>query len=149
MSNFQMYTTGMIIVILYLAASRAIPIRLTRGKEDAEDYFLGGRNFIWPLIGFSLFATNMSGLSFVGLAGDGYNQDVSVHSYEWMASAILVLFIFLILPFCLRNGVFTMPPEFPVKRHGSRSHLAFCAPTTLPKWINPSARLTMTDDPDA
>lgn len=127
MPDFQAYTIDVIILISYPAASRAI--RLTRHKEDAEDYFLGGRNFIWPFIGFSLFATNTSGSSFVGLAGANYNQGTSVYSYEWMAGGILAPFIFFILPFYPRSDVYTMP-EFLAKRYDSRSRLAFCAHLT-------------------
>lgn len=124
MPDFQVYAIDIVILVTYLALSRAIPIWLTRGKESTEDYFLGGRNFIWPLIGFSLFATNMSGSSFVGLAGAGYSQGISVYSYEWMASVILVIFIFFILPFYLRSGAFTMP-QFLAMRFDGRSRLAF------------------------
>jgi SSS family solute:Na+ symporter len=92
--------------------------------EDVNDHLLGGRNFIWPLIGFSLFATNMSGASFVGLAGAGYSQGISVYSYEWMTSVILVVFIFFILPFYLRSGAFTMP-EFLEKRYGRGPRMVF------------------------
>jgi SSS family solute:Na+ symporter len=118
--------TGLDIGILvgYLILSRIIPLLLSGKKEDADDYFLGGRNFVWPLIGFSLFATNMSGASFVGLAGAGYSQGISVYSYEWMTSVILVVFIFFILPFYLRSGAFTMP-EFLEKRYGRGARMVF------------------------
>ena len=66
----------------------------------------------------------MSGSSFVGLAGAGYNSGISVYSYEWMAAIILIIFIFFILPFYLRSRVFTMP-EFLEKRYDVRSRLAF------------------------
>lgn len=113
------------VLVVYLILSRVIPLWLSRGTtEDADGFFLGGRNFIWPLIGFSLFATNMSGASFIGLAGAGYNQGVSVYSYEWMAAIILIIFIFFILPFYLRSGVFTLP-EFLEKRYDKRSRRVF------------------------
>jgi SSS family solute:Na+ symporter len=112
------------ILVAYLVLSRIIPLLLSGKSEDADGYFLGGRNFIWPLIGFSLFATNMSGASFVGLAGAGYSQGISVYSYEWMTSVILVIFIFFILPFYLRSGAFTMP-QFLGQRYDGRSRLAF------------------------
>ena len=122
---FEVAAVDVIILVVYLLLSRFIPLWLTRGKtEDTDGFFLGGRNFVWPLIGFSLFATNMSGASFVGLAGAGYSQGVSVYSYEWMAAIILIIFIFFILPFYLRSRVFTMP-EFLEKRYDRRSRLAF------------------------
>ena len=126
-TNFQVSPIDTVVLIVYLALSRMIPLWLNRGQQGNTDgFFLGGRNFVWPLIGFSLFATNMSGASFVGLAGAGYSQGISVYSYEWMAAVILVIFIFFILPFYLRSGVFTMP-EFLEKRFDRRSRFAFSA----------------------
>ena len=125
MADFQVSPIDIGVLVVYLALSRIIPLWLNRGqKGDTDGFFLGGRNFVWPLIGFSLFATNMSGASFVGLAGAGYSQGISVYSYEWMAAVILVIFIFFILPFYLRSGVFTMP-EFLERRFDRRSRFAF------------------------
>ena len=117
------------VLVAYLILSRIIPLVLapkgSGNEEDAsEDYFLGGRNFIWPFVGLSLVATNMSGATYVGLAGAGYAQGISVFAYEWMTSVILVVFIFFLLPFYLRSGVFTLP-EFLDKRFDVRSRLTF------------------------
>ncbi len=113
------------ILIGYLILSRLIPLWLNRKqKENTDGFFLGGRKFVWPLIGFSLLATNVSGASFVGLAGAGYAQGVSVYSYEWMAAIILIFFVFFLLPFYIRSGVFTMP-EFLERRYDRRSRVAF------------------------
>ena len=123
--DFEITTIDLVVVAIYLIASRAIPLWLTRGgQEDTDGFFLGGRNFIWPMIGFSLFATNMSGASFVGMAGAGYTNGIAVFSYEWMAAIILVIFIFFLLPFYIRSGVFTMP-EFLERRYDRRLRYAF------------------------
>ncbi len=124
MPDFDVALLDIIVLAVYLVLARLIPLWMTSDMEDADDMFLGGRNFIWPLIGFSLFATNMSGASFIGLAGAGYNQGVSVYNYEWSAAVILIFFIFFILPFYLRSGVFTMP-EFLEKRFDYRSRRVF------------------------
>ena len=97
-TDFDVAAIGITILVVYLMLSRTIPIWLTRGKEEAEDYS--------------------------GFAGTGYNQGVSVYSYGWMASVILV--IFFMLPFYPRSGAFTMP-RFLAKRHDSHSRLAFSA----------------------
>ena len=76
------------------------------------------------MIGFSLFATNMSGSSFVGLAGAGYSGGIAVYSYEWMAAIILIFFIFFLLPFYIKSGVFTMP-EFLERRYDHRVRSIF------------------------
>lgn len=125
MQAFEVTFIDLAILVVYIILSRLIPLWMTRGKqEDASGFFLGGRDFVWPLIGFSLFATNMSGASFIGLAGAGYNQGISVYSYEWMAAIILIIFIFFILPFYLRSEVFTLP-EFLEKRYDRRSRITF------------------------
>ncbi|MDP4820979.1 MAG: sodium transporter, partial [Saprospiraceae bacterium] len=76
--NLSNLDFGIILVYLFLV----ILLGLYFGKkhEDAEDYFLAGRNLTWPIIGFSLFASNMSSNSLVGLAGAGYKDGFSVYS---------------------------------------------------------------------
>ncbi len=139
--DFEVGALDLTVILVYLVASRIIPLvagsrakkkahaaAKESGKEtsETEDYFLGGRNFIWPFVGLSLVATNMSGATFVGLAGGAYNQGISIFAYEWMTTVILAVFIFFILPFYLRSGVFTLP-EFLEKRFDRRSRMAFAA----------------------
>ena len=112
------------VLVGYILLARLIPLWFAGAQENADDFFLGGRDFVWPLIGFSLFATNMSGSSFVGLAGAGYNQGVSVYNYEWSAAIILIFFILFILPFYLRSDVYTMP-GFLEQRFDYRSRRVF------------------------
>lgn len=123
--QFQVSAIDLTILIAYLILSRVLALWIVRGgSKDTDGFFLGGRNFIWPLIGFSLFATNMSGGSFVGLAGAGYSSGIAVYSYEWMAAVILVFFILFLLPFYLRTKIFTMP-EFLERRYDRRSRYFF------------------------
>ncbi len=123
--SFEVAPIDLAILVGFIVMIRVLALWLVRGKsEDASGFFLGGRDFSWPLIGFSLFATNMSGASFVGMAGAGYKSGISVYSYEWMAALILVVFVIFLLPFYLRSGVFTMP-EFLERRFDRRSRFAF------------------------
>lgn len=135
MPEFTVTWIDLTVIIGYLVLSRIIPIVASarikkkakvggRQTDESEDYFLGGRNFVWPFVGLSLVATNMSGATFVGLAGGAYDQGISIFAYEWMAAVVLVIFIFFILPFYLRSKVFTLP-EFLEKRYDRRSRMAF------------------------
>ena len=125
MDTFNVGPVDIGILIGYLILSRAFALWITRGgNSDSDGFFLGGRKLTWPLIGFSLFATNMSGASFVGLAGEGYNTGISVYSYEWMAAIILIFFVLFVLPFYLRSKVYTMP-EFLERRYDRRSRYVF------------------------
>ena len=131
--SFDVGLIDLSIILGYLLLSRIIPLVFSsraakkskdEGGDESEQYFLGGRNFIWPFVGLSLVATNMSGATFVGLAGGAYDQGISIFAYEWMTTVILVVFIFFILPFYLRSKVFTLP-EFLERRFDRRSRMAF------------------------
>lgn len=124
MPDFDLGGIDIAIILVYIVATRIIGFIVGRGKKDSEDYFLGGRNFIWPLIGLSLLATNQSGASFIGLAGSGYNNGIAVYNFEWLAAVALIFFVIFVLPFYLRSRVYTMP-EFLDRRYGHNSRLAF------------------------
>jgi solute:Na+ symporter, SSS family len=126
MPDFDVGAVDLAIVIVYILATRVIGFWVGRGKTDSEDYFLGGRSFVWPVVGLSLLATNQSGASFVGLAGAGYDNGIAVYNFEWLAAIALIVFVVFILPFYLRSRVFTMP-EFLDRRYGGNSRIAFSA----------------------
>lgn len=95
-----------------------------RGEDTAEGYFLAGRDLVWPLIGISLFASNISSTTLVGLAGDAYSTGISVFDYEWMAALVLAFYAVFLLPAVLRARVFTMP-EFLERRFDGRVRTVF------------------------
>ncbi len=108
-ASFNLSNVDLSIIIFYLIFVVLLGLYFGKKHENAEDYFLAGRSLTWPLIGFSLFASNMSSNSLVGLAGSGYYDGFSVYSYEWMAVIILIIFAVFFLPFYLRNKIFTIP----------------------------------------
>ena len=99
-------------------------------RSSSEDYFLAGRNMIWPIVGISLFAANISSTTLVGLAGDAYSTGISVYNYEWFAVVILIFFSMFFLPFYLKSKVYTMP-EFLEKRFDARSRYYFSLTTLI------------------
>jgi SSS family solute:Na+ symporter len=124
MPNFELNLVDISIVISYIVGVLILGFYIGKKHEDSEDYFLAGRNLTWPLIGFSLFASNMSSNSLVGLTGSGYMEGAgfSVFSYEWMAVVVLILFAIFFLPFYLKNNIFTVP-EFLERRYDYRARL--------------------------
>ena len=130
MPESQVTTIDVLIAIAYIVITIGIGIWYSRGKEDTEGYFLGGRSFAWPLVGLSLFATNQSGTSFIGLSSSGYANGIAVFNYEWTGALILVFFVVFFLPFYLRSKVYTMP-EFLGRRFDIRSRYAHSAYTVL------------------
>lgn len=127
-ANIQFELTGLDLGILlaYVIGVLAIGFWVGRKKEDQESFFLGGRGSNWFLIGFALMAANLSGTSYVGLAGAGYDDGISVWNYEWMATLVLCFFAVFILPYYLHSKVSTMP-EFLERRYDGRSRMLFSA----------------------
>lgn len=107
--DFNLAGIDLSIIVIYLLGVIALGFYFSSKHKNAEDYFLAGRNLTWPIIGFSLFASNMSSNSLVGLAGAGYKDGFSVYSYEWMAVLVLIIFAVFFLPFYLKNRIFTIP----------------------------------------
>lgn len=90
-----------------------------RHKDNAEDYFLAGRNLGWWLVGASIFASNIGSEHIVGLAGSGAQSGMAMAHYELHAWCLLVL-AWVFVPFYARSLVFTMP-EFLEKRFSAGS----------------------------
>ncbi|RMF42812.1 MAG: sodium transporter [Deltaproteobacteria bacterium] len=124
MPDFQLETIDLMIVILYFIGMIALGVFLSTRSKDAEDYFLAGRGMVWPFIGLSLFASNISSTTLVGLSGDAYAIGISVYNYEWMAAIILIVFAVFFLPILLRNQVYTIP-EFLAGRYDGRIRIYF------------------------
>ncbi|MFP4173756.1 MAG: solute:sodium symporter family transporter [Candidatus Hydrogenedentota bacterium] len=100
-----------IIFVVFLAVVIGISLYASRGeKAGGEAYFLAGRRLVWPLIGFSLIASNISTEHFVGMAGDGFGErGLAVASFEWIAAVALVVMAWWLLPKFLQAGIYTMP----------------------------------------
>ncbi len=90
-----------------------------KGKDEAADYFLAGRNLSWWVIGASIFASNIGSEHIVGLAGSGARDGVALAHYEFQGWCLLVL-AWVFVPFYARSLVFTMP-EFLERRFSERS----------------------------
>ena len=98
----------------------------SRREKTGEDYFLASRSLLWPFIGLSLIAANISTEHFVGMAGQGAGMGMAVASYEWIAAITLVFVAIFFLPKFLRSGIFTIP-EYLEYRYNTtaRSIMAF------------------------
>ena len=128
--QFNLEVIDIVILIAYLGFILWRGFSYVKTHNNAEDYFLAGRSLVWPLVGLSLFASNMSSSSLVGLAGSGYETGISVYSYEWMAVIVLIIFAVFFLPFYLKTKIYTMP-EFLEKRYDSKARYYFSALTII------------------
>ena len=67
-----------------------IGLWIGRNTKGGEDLFLAGRSLGWIAIGFSLFASNISSTTLIGLVGSAYDGGLYISNYEWMATVVLV-----------------------------------------------------------
>jgi SSS family solute:Na+ symporter len=126
MPEFQLEPLDLLMVLIYVIFIVVMGFYFARRTETTADYFLAGRSLTWWLIGFSLFASNVSSSTLVGLSSAAFSSGVSVYNYEWMAALVLVVFLVFFLPFYLKTRVFTMP-EFLERRFDERSRYYFSA----------------------
>lgn len=112
------------IIFIYLLFICWQGFRFRKDYQTTDDFFLAGRTLTWPMIGFSLYATNISISTIIGLSSSGYKTGISVFNYEWTGTIMLLLFAIFIVPFYLKHK-FTTMPEFLGRRFDERSRVYF------------------------
>ncbi len=117
--------------LLFFLVVVGISMYKSRKEETGEDFFLASRGLLWPFIGLSLIAANISTEHFVGMAGQGAGiAGMAVASYEWMAAICLVFVCIFFLPKFLQAGIYTMP-EFLEYRYNSKARALMAFYTML------------------
>ena len=82
---------------------------IKKAGKDSVSFFLGGRAIKWPVIGASLFATNIGAEHLVGLSGDSYRYGLSAGSVELTAGITLVFACAILFPYYMKNKIYTIP----------------------------------------
>lgn len=104
-----METIDFFMIGAYFSVVFFIGLWISKGLEDSDDLFLAGRSLGWGAIGFSLFASNISSSTMIGLAGAAYSTGIAVANYEWMAAVVLLFMCFFCLPVFLKSKITTLP----------------------------------------
>jgi SSS family solute:Na+ symporter len=118
------------VILLDFAVVLAVGLWISRRTNSGEELFLAGRRLGFAPIGLSLFASNISSTTLIGLAGAAYATGISVANYEWMSTVVLVFFALVVVPPYIKSRVSTMP-EFLARRFDRRACLYFSALTIL------------------
>lgn len=119
-----------VIVAAYFLGIIYLAFRLRGGMTDETQFFLAGRSLSWPFVALSLFATDMSSMAFIAVAGTGFLYGMLYAHFQWFTCIPMLLLAFFLLPFFLRTGIFTMP-EFLARRYGSSLQIFFSIITLL------------------
>jgi SSS family solute:Na+ symporter len=110
-----------IVISIYLFILLYIGFYKGKNEKANNDLFLGGRTLTWPLIGFSIFSTNVSPMMLIGYYGVAYSTGVVASNFEWMAWPFLMLLGMVFVPHYLGTKISTMP-QFLEVRFGKRCH---------------------------
>lgn len=95
-----------------------------KAGQNSTNFFLGGRSIKWPIIGASLFATNIGAEHLVGLSGDSYRYGLSAGSVELTCAITLGFACAILFPYYMKNKIFTIP-EFLELRYNRRARTFF------------------------
>lgn len=105
----------LVIPVVYLVVVVWLGIVSTRHVHTAEDLFLAGRGLGFGFVGLSLFASNISSSTLIGVAGAAYQSGIAVANYEWMAGISLLFTAIFLVPIYLRNHFKTVPEYLEVR----------------------------------
>lgn len=124
-----MALTSLDIVICCLAVVASIATGLTiairkGASETSAQFFLAGRRLGWPLVGASLFATNIGAEHLVGLSGDSYRYGLSAGAVELTTCICLGVACAFLFPSYIRARIFTIP-EFLELRYNRTARVFF------------------------
>ena len=125
--NLSLTVLDWIILSVVLVGSLSFGLYMAFRKkagESSSNFFLGGRSIKWPVIGASLFATNIGAEHLVGLSGDSYRYGLSAGSVELTTVITLGFACAILFPYYMKNKIFTIP-EFLELRYDRRARTFF------------------------
>ncbi len=115
------------IVVLFGSILVGLAIAVAKRREETSDsFFLAGRTLFWPVVGASLYATNIGAEHLVGLSGDAYRYGLKAGTVELTIPLCLGFACAVLLPYYIRNKVFTIP-EFLELRYNASARVFFSA----------------------
>lgn len=97
---------------------------LKKAGQNSSNFFLGGRSIKWPIIGASIFATNIGAEHLVGLSGDSYRYGLSAGAVELTTAITLGFSCAILFPYYMKNKVYTIP-EFLELRYNRHARTFF------------------------
>ncbi len=129
MAALSLTPVDWIICLVVVGASIAFGLYLAlrgRAGESSANFFLAGRRLTWPIVGASLFATNIGAEHLVGLSGDAYRYGLCAGTVELTTCICLGFASAILFPYYLKNKVFTIP-EFLEMRYNRAARVFFSA----------------------
>ena len=123
LTQLSLTATDYVVCLVTLVASMLLGLWLALRKSvqgSSDGYFLAGRRLTWPIVGASLFATNIGAEHLVGLAGDSYRYGLKAGTVELGTAICIGIACWVLFPTYIRNRVFTIP-EYLERRYDVRA----------------------------
>ncbi len=96
----------------------------SRQEETSASFFLAGRTLLWPIVGASLYATNIGAEHLVGLSGDAYRYGLKAGTVELTCAICLGFACAVLFPYYIKTKVYTIP-EFLELRYNPAARMFF------------------------
>ncbi|MCC6486877.1 MAG: sodium/solute symporter [Candidatus Hydrogenedentes bacterium] len=112
-----------VVLVLYLGAMVGVGLYFARRQKNARDFFLAGNRMPWIVVAMSVFASITSAVSFMGVPGIVYRENVSILVGIAMLPVVSPLIILLFFPFYRRLNV-TTSYEYVLRRFGPSARYA-------------------------
>jgi SSS family solute:Na+ symporter len=109
-----------LIIIGYLGLVSAAGLWFGRKEKDTNDFFLGGREMPWAAVMFSILATEISALTFIGVPADSFKTNYIYFQFAIGSLLGRILIAVFFLPAFYRGRVTTVY-EYLKQRFGERS----------------------------
>ena len=123
-------TSDLLVIVLYFAVVAYIGLRFARRQNSTETYFIARRSIPHWAMGFSMFATIISSITFIAYPGSAYAGNWNELVPGFMVLGVLALAGTILIPF-FRHAVGMSAYEYFEKRFGygarAYSSLAFIA----------------------
>ncbi|KAB8191736.1 sodium/solute symporter [Lysobacter maris] len=104
-----LHTLDYVVLAAYVVVVIVVCARVSRRSPDSDELFLAGRTLGAGVVGLSLFASNISSTTLIGLPGAAWSSGIAVANYEWMAALVLLFSALFVVPVLLGNRLTTIP----------------------------------------
>src|SRR4030042_108580 len=112
MMSFSLTPLDWFVCLSMLIGSFALGLYLAarfHASESSANFFLAGRRLTWPIIGASLYSTNIGAEHLVGLSGDSYRYGLCAGTVELTTAICLGIAAGVLLPYYIKTKIYTIP----------------------------------------
>jgi len=129
--TLRISTLDLGIIAAYFVGIVALGVWISRRKiRGGDDFFLAGHQMSWPLIGASLFSTNISSQQFVGQAGLAFSLGIVAGAFQLVGAMCFVFLAVFFIQAYMGLRLYTSP-EFFERRYGPRCRTIVSAVNVL------------------